>query len=192
MLPERCSGQWNRAEPCGAPGHKSLSVSSPLTISWLLVITFLHAASMTFPESQQNGFKQSPVREGRGYRGGAVKKWQCNLGVKLWFLKGCVCVWGLSCVWFFVTPGTEAQQASTSMGFSRQEYWNGLPFPPPGDLSDPEAERMFPVAPALACRFLPGTTCVYMVMYSPSSWGTYVIVSLSCFADTETLLGGRS
>ena len=65
MLPERCSGQWNRAEPCGAPGHKSLSVSSPLSISWVRVITFLHASSMTFPESQQNRLKQSPVREGR-------------------------------------------------------------------------------------------------------------------------------
>ena len=32
----------------------------------------------------------------------------------------------------FVTPGTVACQAPLSMGFPRQEYWNGLPFPPPG------------------------------------------------------------
>ena len=35
------------------------------------------------------------------------------------------------------TPWTAAYQALPSMGFSRQEYWNGLPFPSPGDLLDP-------------------------------------------------------
>jgi len=39
------------------------------------------------------------------------------------------------------------------MGFSRQEYWNGLPFPPPGDLSQPGIEKSSPVFPALASRF---------------------------------------
>ena len=39
---------------------------------------------------------------------------------------------------YFVTPWTIALQAPLSMGFSRQEYWSGLPFPSPGDLSDPE------------------------------------------------------
>ena len=34
-------------------------------------------------------------------------------------------------------PWTVAHQAPLSMGFSRQEYWNGLPFPSPGDLPDP-------------------------------------------------------
>ena len=37
----------------------------------------------------------------------------------------------LSCVRLFVTPGTVAYQASLSMGFSKQEYWSGLPFPSP-------------------------------------------------------------
>ena len=37
----------------------------------------------------------------------------------------------------FVSPWTVAHQAPLSMGFSRQEYWNGLPFPSPGDLPDP-------------------------------------------------------
>ena len=40
----------------------------------------------------------------------------------------------VSRVWLFVTPRTVAQQAPLSMGFSRQEYWNGLPFPSPGNL----------------------------------------------------------
>jgi hypothetical protein len=43
----------------------------------------------------------------------------------------------LSCVRLFETPWTVAYQAPPSMGFSRQEYWSGLPFPSPGDLPDP-------------------------------------------------------
>ena len=43
--------------------------------------------------------------------------------------------------------------APPSMGFSRQEYWSGLPFPPAGDLSDPEIKPMSPMSPALAGRF---------------------------------------
>ena len=37
----------------------------------------------------------------------------------------------------FGTPWTVARQAPLSTGFSRQEYWSGMPFPPPGDLPDP-------------------------------------------------------
>ena len=40
----------------------------------------------------------------------------------------------ISSVWLFVTPWTVAHQAPLSLGFSRQEYWSGLPFPSPGDL----------------------------------------------------------
>ena len=40
----------------------------------------------------------------------------------------------LSCVRLVATPWTVALQAPLSMGFSRKEYWGGLPFPPPGDL----------------------------------------------------------
>ena len=42
-----------------------------------------------------------------------------------------------------------AHQAPLSMGFSRQEYWSGLPCPPPGDLPDPGIEPESPEAPAL-------------------------------------------
>ena len=40
----------------------------------------------------------------------------------------------------FVTPWTVAHQAPLSMGFSRQEYWSGLPFPLPGELPNPGTE----------------------------------------------------
>ena len=46
----------------------------------------------------------------------------------------------LSHVRLFATPWTVAYQAPPSMGFSRQEYWSGLPFPSPGDLPDPGIE----------------------------------------------------
>ena len=54
----------------------------------------------------------------------------------------------LSCVWLFETPWTVAHQAPPSMGFSRQEYWNGLPFPFPGDLPDPGIEPGSPTLQA--------------------------------------------
>ena len=54
----------------------------------------------------------------------------------------------LSPVRLFATPWTVAYQASPSMGFSRQEYWSGLPFPSPGDLPDPGIEAGSPALEA--------------------------------------------
>ena len=50
----------------------------------------------------------------------------------------------LSLVRLFATPWTVAYQAPPSIGFSRQEYWSGLPFPSAGDLLDPGIEPGFP------------------------------------------------
>ena len=58
----------------------------------------------------------------------------------------------LSRVRLFATPWTVAHQGPPSMGFSRQEYWSGLPFPSPGDLPDPGIE---PRSPALQADALP-------------------------------------
>ena len=55
----------------------------------------------------------------------------------------------------FVTLWTVARQAPLSMGFSRQEYWGGLPFPPPGDLPNPGMYSMSAVAPTLQADSLP-------------------------------------
>ena len=52
-----------------------------------------------------------------------------------------------------VTPWTVACQVPLSMGFSRQEYYSGLPFSPQGDLHDPEIEPTSLASPALAGRF---------------------------------------
>ena len=56
------------------------------------------------------------------------------------FLKVKVKVKLLSHVRFFVTPWASAYQVPLSMGFSRQEYWSGFPFPSSGDLPDPGIE----------------------------------------------------
>ena len=67
----------------------------------------------------------------------------------------------LSCfsrVQLFATPWTVAHQAPVSLGFSRQEYWSGLPFPLPGDLPDPGTERAPLLSPALAGRFFTAST----------------------------------
>ena len=53
----------------------------------------------------------------------------------------------------FSTPWTVARQAPLSVGFSRQEYWSGLPFPPLGDLLDPGINLTSPASSALAGRF---------------------------------------
>ena len=63
------------------------------------------------------------------------------------FLTERLCAWVLS--W---NPWTIARQAPLSMGFPRQEYWNGLPFPSAGDLLDPGIE---PTSPALQVDSLP-------------------------------------
>ena len=54
-----------------------------------------------------------------------------------------------------VTPWTVAYQAPLFMGFSRQEYWSGLPFPPPGDLPNPGIEPTSLSPPALQASSLP-------------------------------------
>ena len=53
-------------------------------------------------------------------------------------------VQSLGSVRLFVTPRNVAHQAPLSMGFSRQEYWSELPFPPPGDLPNPGIEPRSP------------------------------------------------
>ena len=67
------------------------------------------------------------------------------------------------------TPCIVAHWAPPSMGFPRQEYWNGLPFPSPGDLPDPGNE---PTSPALAGGFFttepPGDSCCSVAQSCPT------------------------
>ena len=63
-------------------------------------------------------------------------------------IASCLEVKSLSRVRLFATPWTVACQVPRSMGFSRQGYWSGLPFPSPGDLPDPGIEPTSPVMQA--------------------------------------------
>ena len=65
----------------------------------------------------------------------------------------CACAQWLSWFQLLVTPLTGAHQALLSVGFSRQEYWSGLPFPPPQDLPDPGIELASLVSLASAGGF---------------------------------------
>jgi len=67
--------------------------------------------------------------------------------------KVCVCAQLLSHVQLFCDTWIVAFKAHLSMGFHRQEYWNGLPFPSPGDLPHPGIEPSSPAYPALVGRF---------------------------------------
>ena len=83
----------------------------------------------------------------------------------------------LSRVRLLVTPWTAARQAPLSMGFSGQEYWSGLLFPPPGDLPDPGIK---PASPALAGGFFTTATPgkqgrIYpVVCFSRRTWAQHL------------------
>ena len=68
------------------------------------------------------------------------------------------------------TQWTVAHQVPLSMSFSRQEYWSGLPFPPPEDLPDPGIESMSSASPALKVGSLPA---------EPSGPGTSTLLHVS-------------
>ena len=106
--------------------------------------------------------------------------WSLQFPSKLAHSQLCVCVCvcvlrGFSCIRLFVTPWTAAHQAPLSMGFSRQEYWRGLPCPPPGDLPNPGIELEFPASSALQVHSLP-------VSHQGS------LHTLSCISSNPTLV----
>ena len=61
-----------------------------------------------------------------------------------------MCAQSLSCILLFATVRTVACQAPLSRADFLQEYWSGLPFPPPGDLPDPGIKPVSSASPALA------------------------------------------
>ena len=87
------------------------------------------------------------------------------------------CAESLSRVWLSMTPWTIACQAPLSMGYSRQEYWSGLPFSSSRDLFYPGIKLMSLASPALATRFfttvLPGKTIPFWghPLSLHSQWG---------------------
>ena len=86
----------------------------------------------------------------------------------------CVCVQSLSRVWLFAAPWTVVHQVLLSVGFPRQEYWNELPFPTQGTLSDPGIELTSLASPALAGEFFTTSTS----WKAPRSWSSIRQVGL--------------
>ena len=84
--------------------------------------------------------------------------------------KYCVCAQSLSGVWLFATPWTRAHQAPPSMRFFIQEYWRGLPLPPPEDLSN---SGIKPTSSAMAGEFFttaPPAAAVKLLQSCPTLW----------------------
>ena len=67
-----------------------------------------------------------------------------------------------------MTPWTVAYQAPLSMGFSRQEYWSGLPFPSPGDLPNPGIKPGSPALQADTLTSEPPIHSVYQIPWNES------------------------
>ena len=97
---------------------------------------------------------------GRGVRGGSNACLRINeIGIRNFQFIQLPCILSCFCrVWLFATPWTVACQASLSMGFSRQEYWSGLPLPPPGDLPNPGIKPVSLMSPALTGGFFTSST----------------------------------
>ena len=72
---------------------------------------------------------------------------------RLYVFSACCVLSCFSCVRPFATQWTVAHQAPLSKGFSRQEYWSGLPCPPPGDLPNPRINPASLMSPPLASGF---------------------------------------
>ena len=95
----------------------------------------------------------------------------------------------LSHVWLFATPWTVAYQAPPSMGFSRQEYWSGLPLPSPGDLPDP---RIKPRSPTFQADALtsepPGKPEILLLIKGAreqTRWALRPLWTLGCIIQAE-------
>ena len=75
-----------------------------------------------------------------------------------------------------VTLWTIACQASLSMGFSRQEYWSGLPCPPPGDLHDPEIKPTSVMSPALVGEFFTTSSTIGQTFFPSELSFPYLVL----------------
>ena len=132
--------------PC-SPGAEESSLISylcstfDLMVKNLLIKTHTHTRMHTHRHTRHTHFKiVSRYREETsGFHWGERRGEGQDKGKGLRCRNYCVvCARSFQCIPLFVIPWTVACQALLSMGFSRQEYWSGLPCPPPGDLANPE------------------------------------------------------
>ena len=103
-------------------------------------LTLRDPMDCSLPDSSIHGIFQARVLEWGAISFSNAWKWKVK-------------VKSISLVQFLAIPWTAAYQTPLSLGFSRQEYWSGVPLPSPGDLSNPWVEPESPASLALACRF---------------------------------------
>ena len=121
---------------CSLPGSSVHGILQARILGWV-AFPFSRGSSQPRDQTQVSRIAGGlfTVWATREARKEAWYKWIKSLDE--YEIKWKVKVKSLSRVRLFVTPKTVAYQASPSMGFSRQEYWSGLPFPSPGDLPNP-------------------------------------------------------
>ena len=104
------------------PGSKSSSLSAAAAKSLQSCLTLCDPIDGSPPGSPITGILQARILEWVAIS--FFNAWKWKMKVKL-----------LCCVWLLAIPWTAAYQAPLSMGFSRQEYWSGVPLPSPSSLS---------------------------------------------------------
>ena len=119
---------------CSPPGSSVHGILQARILEWVAVPVSRGSFEPRSPTLQEDASPAEPPGKPKYYIERKVK------------------VKSLSRVRLFAIPWTVVYQASLSMGFSRQEYWSGLPFPSPGDLPDPGID---PRSPALQADALP-------------------------------------
>ena len=129
------------------PGHSCSHASwvTPSMFSFFFFCLILWHAGCLFPDW---GLNACPLK----WKDGVLTIGLPGKSVSMFF-QIAACVRSCLIISDSATPWTVARQAPLSMGFSRQEYWSGLPRPPPGQLHDPEIEPESLLSPALAGGF---------------------------------------
>jgi len=156
-------GQW--WIPKGSAMHLLFSerFRTEGTWSWKIFLPPLHSSSMyflTWKFAQRKDLEPKYPRCRKAHimsgvmtaKEPSIAKPSAITEEKNWLIV-CMYVCELNRVCLLMTPWTVAHQAPLSIGFPRQEYWSGLPWPPPGDLSNLGIEPASFMAPALAGRF---------------------------------------
>ena len=103
------------------------------------------------------------------------------------YISNFLSAWILSCVQLFATPWTGAHQAPLSLGFSRQEHWSGLLFPPPGDLPNPEIKSDSFASPALVDEYYTPSMIWEALTQLDNYWVTVVAAAAKSLQSFPTL-----
>ena len=164
---------WDSPSKTTGVGCRFLLWGIFLTQGWNLHLLYWQADSLPLEPSGKPWKAETfayfvvsqPLKQSSPYRGsinicymvsgancrGGTADWRSGIRKYFELINLCERKWkcsSFSPVWLFATPWTLAPQAPPSMGFSRQEYWSGLPFPSPGDLPNPGIKPKSPTLQA--------------------------------------------